>query len=69
MRLYPVTLLLPLVVFGLLCGLGVWGVVAGARSVASNARDEARTKAVDAAAAFQVHRGQQGAGRGSGEGR
>ncbi len=54
MRLYPLTILIPVVVFLLLCGLGVWGVIAGAESLANQRKDEARSRALDSVTGFQV---------------
>ena len=51
---WPQTLAVPLIVFGLLCGLGVWGVYAASKNEASHARDNALGAAIDAATGFQV---------------
>ncbi|GLC49284.1 hypothetical protein PLESTB_000202400 [Pleodorina starrii] len=53
-RLYPSTLLIPLLVFLLLAGLGVWGVMAGAAAHVKQQKDDARSRAVDAATGFQI---------------
>ncbi|KAG2453178.1 hypothetical protein HYH02_002502 [Chlamydomonas schloesseri] len=54
-RLYPLsTLLAPLLLFGLLCGLGVWGVCASANNDVVQQKREARSIAQDAAIGFEI---------------
>lgn len=53
-RLYPSVLLPPLLLFALLCGLGVWGVLCAAQDHADNNRREALSVARDAVASFKV---------------
>ncbi|KAG2438991.1 hypothetical protein HYH02_010782 [Chlamydomonas schloesseri] len=54
-RVYPLaTLLLPLLVFALLTGFGVWGVIAGANTYAEQHKNDVRSRAVDAATGFQI---------------
>ncbi|KAG2437309.1 hypothetical protein HXX76_005966 [Chlamydomonas incerta] len=53
--LYPIsTLLAPLLLFGLLCGLGVWGVVASASRDVVQQKNDARSVALDAAIGFEI---------------
>lgn len=55
MRVYPTaTLLLPLLVFALLTGFGIWGVIAGANTYVEQHKNDVRSRAVDAATGFQV---------------
>ncbi len=56
MRLYPSVLLPPLLLFALLCGLGVWGVLSAAQDHADDNRREALSVARDAVASFKVRR-------------
>ncbi|GFR47439.1 hypothetical protein Agub_g9162 [Astrephomene gubernaculifera] len=53
-RLYPTAWIVPLAVFFLLTGLGVWGVISGAHSHVQQRKDDARSRAVDAATGFQI---------------
>ncbi|GLC35525.1 hypothetical protein PLESTB_000198200 [Pleodorina starrii] len=54
-QLHPIsTLAAPLAVYVLLAGLGVWGVLAGSQTYMQQRRDDARSKAVDAATGFQI---------------
>ncbi|GIL61309.1 hypothetical protein Vafri_15698 [Volvox africanus] len=52
--LYPSTTIAPVLVFMLLCGIGIWGVIGGARAHVQQRKDEARSRAVDAATGFQI---------------
>ncbi|GLC35482.1 hypothetical protein PLESTB_000202500 [Pleodorina starrii] len=52
--LYPGTLVAPILIFLLLAGLGVWGVMAGAAAHVTQRKDDARSRAVDAATGFQI---------------
>jgi hypothetical protein len=63
-RLYPTTLIIPVLVFMLLAGLGVWGVLAGAQSHVQQQKDDVYSRAVDAATGFQVRGGCFGASGG-----
>ncbi|KAG2443737.1 hypothetical protein HXX76_002083 [Chlamydomonas incerta] len=54
-RVYPTaTLLLPLLVFALLTGFGIWGVIAGANTYVEQHKNDVRSRAVDAATGFQI---------------
>ncbi|KAG2443736.1 hypothetical protein HXX76_002082 [Chlamydomonas incerta] len=53
-KLYPSTIIVPLIVFGIICGLGIWGVMAGADSYVQQQKDDVRSRAVDAATGFQI---------------
>ncbi|GIL79156.1 hypothetical protein Vretimale_16700 [Volvox reticuliferus] len=52
--LYPSTTIAPVLVFMLLCGIGIWGVIAGASAHVQQRKDDARSRAVDAATGFQI---------------
>ncbi|GLI65794.1 hypothetical protein VaNZ11_009414 [Volvox africanus] len=52
--LYPLTVIIPLLLFLLLAGLGIWGVFAGARAHVKQQKDDVRSRAVDAATGFQI---------------
>ncbi|GIM13633.1 hypothetical protein Vretimale_16702 [Volvox reticuliferus] len=52
--LYPLTVIIPLLVFLLLSGLGIWGVFAGAAAHVKQQKDDVRSRAVDAATGFQI---------------
>ncbi|GFR43842.1 hypothetical protein Agub_g4967 [Astrephomene gubernaculifera] len=52
-RSYPSTLLFPLLLFALICGVGVWGVTRGAQLSAESAKIHAESLATDAAQAYQ----------------
>ncbi|GIL61307.1 hypothetical protein Vafri_15698 [Volvox africanus] len=52
--LYPLTVIIPLLLFLLLSGLGIWGVFAGAKAHVKQQKDDVRSRAVDAATGFQI---------------
>ena len=54
---WPHTLIIPFVVFGLLVGLGVWGVFAAADNEAQHQRNTATGVMTDAATGFEVRAG------------
>ena len=51
---WPHTLIIPFAVFGLLVGLGVWGVFAAADNEGQNQRNTATGVMTDAATGFEV---------------
>lgn len=65
---HPMTALLPLGVFCLMVGLGVWGVMAAAESTVQAKKDAALGVAVDAATGFEASRRRARGRAGGGEG-
>lgn len=56
MKRYPLTWVVPLVAFVLLCGLGIFGVIAAANSFVLHEKGTATQYARDAATGFEVRR-------------
>lgn len=57
-RRHPSTMAIPIVFFGLMLGLGIWGVIAAASDATNVKRTDALNVAAEAAAGFEVRRSQ-----------
>lgn len=57
-RRHPFTMAIPIVFFGLMLGLGIWGVIAAANDATEVKRTDAQNVATEAAAGFEVSEAQ-----------